>query len=55
VKIAAVGSALPPHYYDQDALLAALRRRWSDHLFNPERLERLHHRVLVGGRHLALE
>jgi alkylresorcinol/alkylpyrone synthase len=54
VKIAAVGSALPPHYYDQDALLAALRRRWSDHLFNPERLERLHHRVLVGGRHLAL-
>jgi alkylresorcinol/alkylpyrone synthase len=54
VKIAAVGSALPPHYYDQDALLAALRRRWSDQLFNPERLDRLHHRVLVGGRHLAL-
>jgi alkylresorcinol/alkylpyrone synthase len=54
LKIAAVGSALPPHYYDQETLLAALRRRWSDRYFNPERLERLHKNVLVGGRHLAL-
>jgi alkylresorcinol/alkylpyrone synthase len=35
-------------------LLAALRRRWADQYFNPERLERLHKNVLVGGRHLAL-
>ncbi|HVT15887.1 MAG TPA: 3-oxoacyl-[acyl-carrier-protein] synthase III C-terminal domain-containing protein [Thermoanaerobaculia bacterium] len=54
MKIAAVGRALPPHYYDQDTLLAALRRRWADRHFNSARLERLHKNVLVGGRHLAL-
>jgi alkylresorcinol/alkylpyrone synthase len=54
LNIAAVGSALPPHYYDQETLLAALRDRWSDRYFNLERLERLHKNVLVGGRHLAL-
>jgi alkylresorcinol/alkylpyrone synthase len=54
LKIAAVGRALPPHYYDQDTLLAALRRRWADRHFNSARLERLHKNVLVGGRHLAL-
>ncbi len=54
MRIAAVGRAFPPNYYDQDALLGALRQRWSGQLFNPERLERLHHKVLVGGRHLAL-
>jgi alkylresorcinol/alkylpyrone synthase len=54
MKIAAVGKALPPHYYDQDTLLAALQAHWGDQFFNPERLERLHRNVLVGGRHLAL-
>jgi alkylresorcinol/alkylpyrone synthase len=54
LRIAAVGRALPPHYYDQETLLGALKRRWSDRFFNPERLERLHQNVLVGGRHLAL-
>lgn len=54
MKIAAVGSALPPHFYDQATLLAALERRWKDRLFNLERLQRLHANVLVGGRHLAL-
>ncbi|MEA2692615.1 MAG: alkylresorcinol/alkylpyrone synthase [Acidobacteriota bacterium] len=54
MKIAAVGKALPPHYYDQDALLEALKRRFTPRYFNPERLERLHRNVLVGGRHLAL-
>lgn len=54
MKIAAVGKALPPHYYDQDTLLEALRRRWADRHYNPGRLERLHKNVLVGGRHLAL-
>jgi alkylresorcinol/alkylpyrone synthase len=54
LKIAAVGRALPPHFYDQRTLLDALRRRWSDRLFNLDRLERLHRNVLVGGRHLAL-
>ncbi|HEY4565458.1 MAG TPA: 3-oxoacyl-[acyl-carrier-protein] synthase III C-terminal domain-containing protein [Thermoanaerobaculia bacterium] len=54
MKIAAVGKALPPHYYDQETLLAAFRERWTDRYFNLERLERLHKNVLVGGRHLAL-
>lgn len=54
VRIAGVGRALPPHYYDQPTLLAALQRRWAGQFFNPERLERLHRNVLVGGRHLAL-
>ena len=54
MKIAAVGKAFPPNYYDQEELLAAFRQAWGDRLFNPERLERLHRNVLVGGRHLAL-
>lgn len=54
MRIASIGRALPPHYYDQDTLLEALRQRWGRRYFNPERLERLHRNVLVGGRHLAL-
>ena len=54
MKIAGVGSAFPPHYYDQEALLAALRRMWSRREARFERLEALHRKVLVGGRHLAL-
>jgi alkylresorcinol/alkylpyrone synthase len=54
LRIAAVGSAFPPHYYDQETLLAAFRRHWADRLFNLDRLETLHRNVLVGGRHLAL-
>ncbi len=54
VRIAAVGAAFPPHYYDQEELLAALREQWGQRHYNPERLERLHKNVLVGGRHLAL-
>jgi alkylresorcinol/alkylpyrone synthase len=54
VRIAAVGSAFPPNYYDQDTLLAAFRRHWADRVFNLDRLDALHRNVLVGGRHLAL-
>jgi alkylresorcinol/alkylpyrone synthase len=54
VRVAAVGSAFPPHFYDQEALLAAFRRHWQTRHHNLERLERLHRNVLVGGRHLAL-
>lgn len=52
--IAAVGRALPRHYYDQETLVAAFEHRWAGRLFNPERLPQLHRNVLVGGRHLAL-
>ncbi len=55
MRIVAVGKALPPHYYDQEQLLAAIRRYWSRQHFNPQRLDRMFANVLVGGRHLALE
>ncbi len=54
MRIAAVGSALPPHIYDQDALIEAFRKHWAERHFNLDRLEQLHRNVLVGGRHLAL-
>lgn len=54
MQIAAVGSALPPHFYDQDALIEAFKKHWGKRHFNLDRLERLHRNVLVGGRHLAL-
>ncbi len=54
MRISAVGKAFPPHYYDQDQLLSALRAGWAAEHYNPERLDRLHRNVLVGGRHLAL-
>jgi alkylresorcinol/alkylpyrone synthase len=53
-SVAAVGRAFPPHYYDQEALIAALREHWGRRHFNVERIESLHRHVLVGGRHLAL-
>lgn len=54
MRISAVGKALPPNYYGQDDLLAAFKDHWNQQHFNPERLDRLHKNVLVGGRHLAL-
>ena len=54
MRIAAVGAAFPPHFYDQERLLAAFREHWTPHYFNVARLEQLHRNVLVGGRHLAL-
>lgn len=54
MRIAAVGRASPPHYYDQDQLVAALREHWAERHYNLNRLEGLHRNVLVGGRHLAL-
>ncbi len=54
MRIAAVASALPRHYYDQETLVEALRRHWARRHHNLERLEQLHRNVLVGGRHLAL-
>lgn len=54
MRIASVGRAFPPHYYDQHQLLGALREFWVEQHHNPARLERLHENVKVGGRHLAL-
>lgn len=54
MQIAAVARAFPPHYYDQDTLIAAFRGLWGKRHYNLDRLEGLHRNVLVGGRHLAL-
>ena len=52
--IRGVGLALPPNYYDQETLIAALRPHWATRHVNLDRLELLHKNALVGGRHLAL-
>ncbi len=52
--VAAVARALPPHYVDQETLIAGFREVWGQRHFNVARLEQLHHAVGVGGRHLAL-
>jgi len=54
MQILSVGTALPPHYYDQEELLAAFTRAWTTEHHNPSRVEQLHRAVMVGGRHLAL-
>ena len=53
-RICAVGRALPEHYADQEALIAAFRDAWAGAHFNVERLEELHRAVQVSGRYLAL-
>jgi alkylresorcinol/alkylpyrone synthase len=53
-RILAAAQALPPHYVDQDTLLATFRELWGQKHFNLDRLEQLHRAVRVGGRHLAL-
>jgi alkylresorcinol/alkylpyrone synthase len=50
----AVGRVLPPHYLDQDQILAALRGLWAQKHFNVDRLDDLHRAVQVKGRYLAL-
>lgn len=52
--IRAVGRALPPHYADQESLIAAFQKHWARRHFNLERLEQLHRSVQVSGRYLAL-
>ena len=54
MKISAVGTALPEHYYPQEEILAEFQQVWGGRLANPKLLERLHSNVRVGGRHLAL-
>jgi alkylresorcinol/alkylpyrone synthase len=53
-RIRTVARALPPHFADQETLIAALRDEWSAKHFNVDRLEQLHRAVGVGGRYLAV-
>jgi len=52
--VRSVGTALPPHYADQETLIAAFRTHWAKEHFHIERIEELHRSVQVGGRHLAV-
>lgn len=52
--IAGVGTAAPPHRYDQEQLIAAFLAAWSTQHHNPRRVADLHRAVMVGGRNLAL-
>ncbi len=53
-EIRSVGRVLPPHYADQEMLIAAFRKGWAEQHHNLERLEELHRAVQVKGRYLAL-
>ena len=53
-SLVAVGTALPPHYVEQERLIAALRTLWAGKHHNAERIDQLHRAVRVSGRHLAL-
>src|SRR6516225_9596324 len=52
--VCSVGTALPPHWVDQESLIAIFRELWAREHFNLERIEELHRSVQVGGRYLAL-
>ena len=53
MRIASVGTALPPHAYDQATLFAALQTVWSDHPQELRRLAAFFKTVKVEKRHLA--
>lgn len=54
MKIASVASALPRHYYTQEVLAEALKRYWGNKLADSPLVDRLHSRMNVDGRYLAL-
>ena len=54
MRIASVASAFPKNKYDQFVLLSALTKHWGPKMENPQFIERLHGRVGVDTRSLAL-
>ena len=54
MKIAGVASAFPKHEYSQETLLKAFLAHWGGRLEDPRFFERLHKRVGVEKRYLAL-
>jgi alkylresorcinol/alkylpyrone synthase len=54
MRIVSVGSAFPPHYYTQAALVEAFVEHWGAMLPDPRKLELLHANSGVDGRYLAL-
>jgi alkylresorcinol/alkylpyrone synthase len=54
MRIVSTGTALPPHYYPQETLVAAFREHWGPRLERFSVLERLHVATSVDGRYLTL-
>lgn len=54
MRIVSTGTALPPHYYPQETLIAAFREHWGPRLERFSVLERLHMATSVDGRYLTL-
>jgi alkylresorcinol/alkylpyrone synthase len=54
MRIAGIASAFPKNYYRQEVIREALKRNWLGALERPQLLDRLHARVGVNGRYLAL-
>jgi len=54
MHIVSVGTALPPHRYDQEQLVEAFVDHWARQHHNVARVARYHTAVQVGARHLAL-
>jgi alkylresorcinol/alkylpyrone synthase len=54
MRIAAVASAFPEHYYAQKVLVEALQKYFGEKLANPQRLERIYSHMAVEGRYLTL-
>jgi alkylresorcinol/alkylpyrone synthase len=54
MRIVSAASAYPNNYYPQEVLAGAFQAYWGDRLDNPQMVERLHARVGVDGRFLAL-
>lgn len=54
MRIASAASAFPVHYYDQQAIVEALKDYWGERLERPEMLDRLHARTGVERRHMVL-
>lgn len=54
MKIVSAASAYPKNYYPQEVLASAFQLHWAGRLENPQMVERLHARVCVDGRFLAM-
>jgi alkylresorcinol/alkylpyrone synthase len=54
VHIASVGSSFPPHYVDQETLIALGQRLIEGRYHNAARARQIFENVLVGGRHFAV-
>jgi predicted naringenin-chalcone synthase len=48
MQIASVGRAFPPHYYDQETLIAVLEGMWTSRGRSAHRLASIHRNALAG-------